>query len=87
MDTDHELVAAIVLEISDRFKLLLKFFPEETEPLLRHLAGCSLHLSFFVRDFMNHKNNRKGSEAVDLIEQKFLDSCGCKEKKNDEVAN
>ena len=75
---DVELISVVMLEIMDRVKLVMKLFPEdkEQEPLLRNLAGMSIHAAFFMRDIVDGVHDRK--ITVDN-EQQFYDECGCKD--------
>lgn len=79
---DHELIACVVLEMTDRIKLIMKLFPksEEKQNLLRNLAAASIHLAFFMRDIFT---DSEGKEIKELEEHEkvFLNECGC--KKND----
>lgn len=76
---DIELIAALALEISDRYKTMLILFSSETDKLLKHLASSSIHMVFFMRDIKDYSNDEK-SPSFGKLETEFLENCGCKVK-------
>ncbi len=74
---DIELISAITLEITDRYKLLLKLIPKELgeERFLRHLAASSIHMAMFTRDLRFYVEGKE--MYIDKSEDKFLAECGC----------
>ena len=72
---DIELLVALALEITDRYKLILDTVPKSQEKLLRQLAASSIHFTQFVRDVYNslEKKHTSFSES----EMKFFEECGC----------
>ncbi len=75
-----EMISCIVLEMSDRCKVILNLFPKDKkkEKLLRHLAAASVHLLYFMRDITNNNNGIiKISEEYKKEEKLFLNECGC----------
>ena len=82
---DKELVAAVTLEITDRYKLLLTLIPKELnrEVFLKHLAAASIHTAMFLRDFYDYIEGKKIT-APDKNEMEFIDNCGCDMKEKDE---
>ncbi len=79
IDLDYELITSIVLEMNDRIKLLLDYFPrdKELEKLLRQFAATSIHLTLFMRDVFDYKEGKK-TPRDEVTEKEFLDNCGCK---------
>ncbi len=77
-EIDYEAMSALMLEISDRIRLLEKIFPRDKEFICKHLAGASIHFALFARDMVR---DQKGftSASLDKMERKFLEECGCKE--------
>lgn len=76
MKPDGKLIGSIMLEITDRIKLINRIFPKENEKLLKHLAAGSIHLAFFVRDVYDYLENEKTS-SDENSENRFLEECGC----------
>ena len=72
-----ELVAAVSLEITDRYRLIMKLFSNENHDLLKHLAASSIHMSWFMRDLYEHVEGISPSDLHSELEEKFLDKCGC----------
>jgi hypothetical protein len=73
---DHEVIAALIREITHRIELMTKFIPKEKEPLVKQLAAASIHLAFFAKDLYADLRGEK----IDIdkeLEEKFLNECGC----------
>ena len=74
---DYEAISVLLLEITDRIKLIEKIFPITEEPLLKHFAAAAIHLALFSKEIYEHSS--KGSISVESeLMQRFLDECGCK---------
>ena len=56
-----EMISCIVLEMSDRCKVILNLFPKDKkkEKLLRNLAIASVHLAMFMDDISNCNEGEK----------------------------
>lgn len=66
----------IILEITDRLKIINDIFPEGNEHILKHLAASSIHIALFLRDLSEISFDKK--ENYDKHkEDKFLEYCGC----------
>lgn len=74
--TDREIIAALTQEICDRLRLIDKYISDDDEYLLRLLAECSIHLSFFLIESMG-KRLRDNKELQDEVE-KALKECSCR---------
>jgi hypothetical protein len=73
---DFDAVAALALDIGSRLRLIVQFFPEDKEFLLKHCASASIHTTLFMKDIVDHMDGVKSSPTKD--EKRFLDECGCK---------
>lgn len=75
---DYENIALSAKEISGLYKKISGCVPKEENMLLQHIAACSIHLSFFLKDVHNHQT---GTDCkIDPDVKNFLDICGCKDK-------
>ncbi len=76
---DQDLLAAVSLEIADRFTLLTKLFPKDIplddQVIIKHLAACSIHLALFMKDIHQHLTDQKIDISSHM--KKFLEQCGC----------
>ena len=77
-EIDYEMMSVLSVEISDRFRLIVKFMPEEHEKLLKNIAASSLHLAIFSKELYEHQSGEElpGVESI----KEFLDNCGCNDK-------
>lgn len=80
---DAEIIASLMLEISDRINLTLKMIPnnEDNNQILKHLAAASIHVALFMKDVHDFTVNKKTEIKEDYI-KKFLESCGCSDDKS-----
>lgn len=76
-EIDYEAMSVLMLEVSDRIKLIEKIFPRNKEKLCKHLAAASIHFALFARDMVRDKEGFNNS-SLEKIEKKFLEECGCK---------
>lgn len=76
---DFELTASLALEISDRLKLIAKYFPKNNELLLKHSVAAAIHMALFIKDVYDYKDGEY-SEKEDKYVEEFLEECGCKDE-------
>jgi hypothetical protein len=82
-ESDIEMIGAIALEISDRFKTIVTIFPDDKkyEHLLKNLAAASIHTALFMQDLVENQDGTKHYNKISQGEiDKFLQKCGCKNK-------
>lgn len=79
---DNATLAKLVLEITERYKKIMKLFPKDNESILKHLAASSIHMAFFMRDIHDITQGVKTNIEKGL-EERFVNECGCdfKDKK------
>lgn len=82
-DTEIELVFRLSIDIGDLYKSILRIFPADNEKLLKHLAGSSIHLALFIRDFHESVDGNISPMNNQLM-NKFLSECGCDFNKDKE---
>ena len=75
---DFDAVAALALDIGDRFKLITQFFSKENEFLLKNAASGAIHTAMFMKDLADYIDGTKTSMFKD--EERFLNECGCKDE-------
>jgi len=83
-EIDYECLASVVLEISDRIKLINQtLIPKDKEPVIQHLSAASIHIALFMQDIYTDKEGKENINHVYMEE--FLKKCGCNylDKKNE----
>ena len=80
MKIDCRAIGLLMMEISDRVKLIMDEFPSEHGEHLRHLAVFSIHTAIFMRSIYKLNNGDEISKYT-KSEIEFFKECGCDFKK------
>ena len=73
--SDYELIAALSLELTDRYKLIAKLL-KDNNGLMKHLAASAIHTALFMRDIEGDLSGVKIEMDDDAIKH-FINECGC----------